>query len=281
MSFSEFAYTTLLKPRPVRAMANAFLRAIVPETLRVGPATIVLNPRDPVVSGALTLGVYEKDEIHYFLDHFKPGMTFVDVGANVGLYTGMAIRLAASNILAVEPHKEAFAYLQKTVAANSPSQPVSLSNVAAGKEPGELTLYSNPENKGDNRLYPDPLLSTKQTVPVMRLGDLCNEQKISKIDFLKMDVQGAEMLVLEGGMDILSKSPACTIMTEFWPEGLQKCGSNPHAYLAAFTDLGFEIRELRKGKLHPTSPKVLIESTLGRQYRNLLAFGPKSGAFQG
>ncbi len=274
MSFTEFLYTVILKPAPLRAVANAVLRAIIPASVTLDGARICLNPNDPVVSGALTLGVYEREEIRFFLDHFKPGMTFVDVGANLGLYTALALKVGAGRILALEPLPENFELLKKTVAANSPTAPIHLEQAAAGREPGELSLYANPDNKGDNRLYPDPLLKQQLTVRVESLDALCAKHNIPQIDFLKIDVQGAEMLVLEGAKTLLAHSPNCIIMTEFWPQGLTNCGTDPLAYLEAFTELGFALKELRDGTLHPISAGDLIATTPGRQYRNLMAFGP-------
>ncbi|MEI6035608.1 MAG: FkbM family methyltransferase [Verrucomicrobiae bacterium] len=271
MSLPEFVYTVLLKPWPLRQLANAILCRMIPQKIVVRGATVIPNPADPVVCGALALGAYEKDEIAFFCAHFKPGMTFVDVGANVGLYTALAIRAGAGAVLAIEPHAEAFGFLRKTVAANVPACPVFLENAAAGREPGELALYSNPDNKGDNRLYPDPMLSGCQMVKVETLDALCASRRVTSIDFLKIDVQGAEMLVLEGARSILSISPGCLIMTEFWPSGLEKCGANPQAYHQAFHSLGFEVQELRDGHLRKVSSESLIASTPGRQYRNIVA----------
>jgi FkbM family methyltransferase len=274
MGIPELIYTVFLKPAPLRAVANAGLRAIIPEQVTRYGATVCLNPKDPVVSGALTLGVYERDEIRFFLDHFKSGMTFVDVGANVGLYTALAIKAGAARVLSLEPLPENFALLRSTAAANSPLQPVLLEQVAAGRESGELTLFTNPDNKGDNRLYADPLLKGKLTVQVETLDSLCKKHNIPHIDFLKIDVQGAEMLVLEGAKTILAQSPQAIIMTEFWPQGLTNCGTDPLAYLKAFTELGFDLKELRGERLRPISAKDLIATTPGRKYRNLMAFGP-------
>ncbi len=274
MSLPEFLYTVILKPAPLRALANAALRAIIPASVSLHGAKVCLNPRDPVVSGALTLGVYEREEIRFFRGHFKTGMTFVDVGANVGLYTAIAIQIGAGRILAIEPLPENFGFLKNTVAANTPTQPLHLEQAAVGREPGELSLYTNPDNKGDNRLYPDPLLKQKLTVRVTTLDALCSSHELPQIDFLKIDVQGAEMLVLEGAKSILVNSPGCTIMTEFWPQGLTNCGTDPRVYLEAFAALGFTLSELRDGRLHPVSAGALIASTPGRHYRNILAFGP-------
>jgi FkbM family methyltransferase len=272
MSLPEFVYTVLLKPRPLRVLANAILCRLIPPRIGVRGATVIPNPSDPVVCGALALGVYEKEEIAFFCDHFKPGMTFVDVGANVGLYSALAIHQGAGAVLSVEPHPEAFSFLKKTIVANEPGCPAAMENAAAGSERGELNLYSNPDNKGDNRLYQDPMLTGRHKVRVETLDELCAKNGITSIDFLKVDVQGAEMLVFQGAKNILAASPRCLIMTEFWADGLKKCGTAPRDYLAFFSAQGFELRELAGGILRPFDFDEMIIGTSGRQYRNIVAF---------
>lgn len=273
MSVPEFIYTVLLRPPPLRRIANAALRRVVPPVLDIGGAKVVLNPRDPVVSGALALGVYENDEIDYFRRRFRAGMTFVDIGANAGLYTALALRGGAARVLAVEPHAETFAYLGKTVAANAPQCPVYLENLAAGATGGEMLLYSNPDNKGDNRLYPDPMLAASQPTRVESLDALCAKHGIDAIDFLKMDVQGAELLVLEGAQKILRASPQCLVMAEFWPEGLRRCGGDPAHYFELFASVGIRLKEMVGRELREVDPARLIRETPGRRYRNLVGFG--------
>ena len=132
MNISEFIYTVLLRPAPLRRLANRLIISLLPQTRTVGGAVIHLNPTDPVVSGALTFGVYENEEIAFFTKWYRRcadsgAATFVDIGANVGLYTGLALRLSSSSagvILCAEPSSESRRYLERTIAANSsPSAP--------------------------------------------------------------------------------------------------------------------------------------------------------------
>lgn len=120
MTTSEFVYTVLLKPRLLRRVANALIKLVLPQTVRVRDAVIWINPNDPVVSGALALGVYEQDEISFFRSHFTQDMTFVDVGANAGLYTGLALSTKGykGTVLAIEPCSESRYYLEKTIQNN-------------------------------------------------------------------------------------------------------------------------------------------------------------------
>ena len=84
MTAAEFLYTVVLRPRPLRSLANTVLRLLVRPELHIHGCVVALNPHDPVVSGALTLGVYEKAETRFFRFACRPGMIFLDVGANVG-----------------------------------------------------------------------------------------------------------------------------------------------------------------------------------------------------
>jgi hypothetical protein len=106
MSVTEFIYTVLLKPSPLRKATNFVIKFILPQTSKVKDAVIHLNPDDPVISGALTLNVYEKDEIDFFTKWFQPEMNFIDIGANVGLYSALALRAQKgvnSKVLCIEP----------------------------------------------------------------------------------------------------------------------------------------------------------------------------------
>jgi len=91
MNLPEFVYTVLLKRPPFRLAANAAIKTLLPKTVTVGEAIVWINPNDPVVSGALAFRVFERDEISFFSSHFSRDMTLIDAGANVGLYTGIAL----------------------------------------------------------------------------------------------------------------------------------------------------------------------------------------------
>jgi len=194
VTIAEFVYTILLKPRPLRRAANAAIRALLPGRIRVGEATVWLNPDDPVISGALTLGVYERGEIAYFRSRFGAGMTFIDIGANVGLYSALALSTPGfrGRVLAIEPHSESRLYLQKTIESNAAaaSGAALVCGHAASDRAETLTLYKNPENKGDNRLYPDPLLRGEETVAADTLDNICRRYAIASAQFIKIDVQG-------------------------------------------------------------------------------------------
>jgi FkbM family methyltransferase len=276
MTLAEFVYTVLLRPRPLRRVANAAIRALLPPRVRVGTATVWLNPDDPVISGALTFGVYERGEIAFFRSHFGAGMTFIDVGANVGLYSALALSTPGfrGRVLAIEPHSESRLYLEKTVKGNAAAPgATAICALAASDRAETLTLYKNPDNKGDNRLYADPLLRGEDTVGADTLDNICRRHGIASAQFIKIDVQGAEAKVVRGATGLLAGSVDCILMTEFWPYGLSRCGADGLEYLEMLREFGFRLYELsgNHGTLTAIgSARALVERTQGRRYVNLV-----------
>jgi FkbM family methyltransferase len=279
MSLAQFIYTEVLKPRPLRVLTNAILLCIIPRQTRVGPATIYLDPEDPVLSGAVALRVYEPSELSFFLQHCRGDMTLVDVGANIGLYTSLALHTltAGGRVVSVEPRPQTFTFLEKNIAANrrGAGPRVDAFRLAAAPEAGTRVLFQNPENKADNRVYVSNDFQWETTdVEARPLDDLLAEQGIRAINFLKMDVQGFEQMVLRGIKETLRRSEEVILMSEFWPKGLAEAGGDARGYLEELSELGFQLFELQerpRGKLVPLADRDgFIRALTGRKYANLI-----------
>ncbi|HEX7362826.1 MAG TPA: FkbM family methyltransferase [Bryobacteraceae bacterium] len=269
----EFAYTTVLRPRPVRGIVNSALRAITPRTLKRRGATIVLNPNDPVISGALTLGCYELQETAFFLKACRPGVTFLDIGANVGYYTALALSKMNGNgrVIALEPDPESFRYLQATAAANGGSIAVCVQKAAA-RHHGRMTLFTSHDNRGDNRLYSNELAQGSCEVETAPVDDILKSVGSPTVDLVKMDVQGFEPYVLAGMHRTIQRSPRMILLTEFWPHGIRSAGADPAQFLTGMERLGFRLYELsKKTALAPVlEHSDLIARLKGRRYKNLV-----------
>jgi len=285
MSFAEFIYTEVLKPKPLKALANTILLRIIPETIQVGPATLHLDLTDPVVSGALTLHVFEPSELAFFQKYCHGEMTVVDIGANVGLYTALAMHQldTTGRIITFEPHPQAFAFLQKSITANQTDRStcprVDAFNMAAAQEHGQQELRVNPENHADNRLYRGTYqgkLEDWEALPVegRPVDDVLAELGIDEVNFVKIDIQGYEQKAISGFQKTLSRSQNVILMSEFWPKGLKEAGGSPSEYLQMLTDVGFSLYELKekpRGMAVPLEDwNRLIARLPERKYTNII-----------
>jgi len=271
---AEYIYAVLLRPRPLRYVANGMLRSIIPVSLERHGAKIVMNPNDPVVCGAITLGVYERPETRFFLSVCRPGMTYLDIGANIGYYTALAARRVGSQgrVIAVEPDPECYEYLAKTVAANGFLN-VDLVPKAASESIGVATLYRNFLNRGDNRLYPNKLAIGRHTVETVTVDALLLQLGVTSVDLIKIDIQGFEGHALAGMERTLNQDKPMIILSEFWPQGLEDANTSPMCVLNIVADKGFKIFELgSRGRLKPVQNfECFIARYKDRQYTNIVA----------
>ena len=270
---AEFVYCYLLRPWPLRQLTNWTIRKLLPKQLQIGEATIVLNPNDPVVSGALNFGVYEKAETKFFQTACHSGMTFLDVGANIGYYTALATRAVGPNgkVIALEPDPESFQYLEQTIAANAVGN-VQAFPIAASDVPATLPLYISHDNRGDNRLYQPGVDWPKIEVEARPIDALLAENDIETLDLIKIDVQGYEPKVVAGLSETIRRSPKLTLLTEFWPKGIRDAGGEARNFLQSLRDLGLTLHELKAdGELTELKDDDdLIARHQGRQYTNLV-----------
>ncbi len=274
MSFPEFAYSVLLRPQPLRWAANMTLRAVIPASIQRHGAVIALNPADPVVSGALTLGVYEKTETKFFLSVCAPGMIFLDIGANSGYYTALFLSRSGRDActVAFEPDPQCYEFLTRTVAANQGTR-VTCLRTAASDTIGASLLYQNLENRGDNRLYANPLASSSCQVETSTVDASLDGLCITKVNLIKIDVQGCEAKVFRGMERTIRQSSQLIILSEFWPWGLAQSGDDAVRTLDSLTKAGLSIFHLSpKAKLLPIEDHVAFSRAyVGREYTNIVA----------
>lgn len=260
-------------------MANTVLKWCIPERLTRGGTVLVLNRRDPVVCGAITFGVYETAETKFLRSVFRPGMTFVDVGANIGYYTALAIGRIGQRgkIVALEPDTENFGFLEQTVRANA-AENVMCIRKAASDQVGTSTLYVSSQNRGDNRLYRNELCDGSYDVEVSTVDELLAECGVSCVDLVKIDVQGYEGRVVSGMWETIRRSARLIMLMEFWPDGLERAGTPAMQLLNDLEAAGMELLELGpKGSVKPIADKRrLIARYPGRRYTNIV--GVRGGA---
>ncbi len=149
--------------------------------------------------GALLNPDYNIEELRFLRAHLRQGGVFVDVGANVGTY---ALALArdvgtAGKVIAIEPHPVTHARLAFNNAASGFAQ-VALVQAAAGADDGELLIETDGDNLGASHIVSGDASGKAIRVPSLRLQRILQEAAVTRVDALKIDVEGYEDRVLTG-----------------------------------------------------------------------------------
>ncbi len=269
-SIATYIYTVLLKQKHIRRLTNAILLSVVVrESVTIKEGILYLNQKDVVISSALALGVYEPFQIEVFRSLLSSSMTVVDIGANIGLYTVIAAK-KAGKVFSFEPESENIALLNKNVRENGLANVQTFQKAVADTEGTQEFFISN-NNKGSHSLFTPPDTFEKGTVETISLDAWAAQNHIDNIDLIKIDVQGAEFLVLKGMKKILARHP--TILIEYDPDMLASSGGDPINILEDFKSLGYTIHNISETykKLELVSDiQSLRESLRGRKFTNLL-----------
>jgi FkbM family methyltransferase len=175
-------------------------------------------------------------------DLVAPGSTVVDVGANVGFFT---LKFASwvgeqGQVIAIEPDIENFETLAAKVTGAGLERRVRLHQAAAAAEAGYVHFQRNELHPGDHRIT---LGGGGIEVPTVTIDDLVGAAGAESVSLVKVDVQGAEMLVLAGASRILAKMrPA--LFVEVDDGALQALGSSASTLVGYLEAAGYEMHEL-------------------------------------
>jgi FkbM family methyltransferase len=203
--------------------------------------------RNYIANRMMMKGTFETEEVKLIKMNLSSADVFVDVGANIGLYTCMACSFG-KYVVAIEPQPQnlecLYANLNNNNCQNIEVFPLGLSNT-----PGLLILYgaSGPSASLVSG-WADYSKRFKRVIPVNTLDTLLDDRFLGKNLFIKIDVEGAEYNVLRGAMKTLQMSPRPTwfieiCLSEFHPGGINP---NYEATFDLFWQHGYEIRMANK-----------------------------------
>jgi FkbM family methyltransferase len=162
------------------------------------------------------------------------GSTVIDVGANIGFFSMRFARWVgpAGRVIAVEPEAQNIASLRRRVARARLSDVVDCVHAAAADRPGQLRLAVTPGHPGNHHLA-----GTGERVPAVALDDLVGRDE-RPVSLIKIDVQGAEALVIAGAGRLLEEQrPA--IYVEVDAPSLRRLGSSPGELIATIVERGY------------------------------------------
>ena len=199
-------------------------------------------------------GLYEPETYELFKKTVTPGMVVVDIGAHIGYFTRLFSKLAGTNgkVLAFEADPENFALLRQNTRQCENVEQVEL---ALTDRAGTIDFYHYDDKSGAHSTLgnvPLNFAKRKITVNATTLDVWLEEKQVSRIDVIKMDIEGGESAALKGMTRALAS--ARVLVTEFAPAWIKAAGSTPLAFLQSIERHGFEVSAITAAGLIKLSP---------------------------
>lgn len=151
----------------------------------------------------------EAGPINLLAGYVQPHTWAIDVGANIGVFTLPFARFVRGDgrVIALEPEPANFAVLERRVRASGLKELVQLHRAVAAEREGTLYLSVNPAHPGDHKIA-----DHGEPVPGLTLDRLIKDAGDPRVSLIKIDVQGAELRVLQGAAEVIDKHrPALVI----------------------------------------------------------------------
>jgi len=192
-------------------------------------------------------GGFDKNELGELTKRLGRGSVFLDVGSYFGYYAlEVAQRMGDGvTVHAFEPAPNNFKQLMGNVALNGYAT-LKAHNVAIGDVEGAVGFEGAPEaNGGTGRIVESSGGPDVEKVRCVTLDGFVEAEGITRVDGMKIDVEGAETRVLAGGRRTLERFKP-TLVVEYNPPCLQRYGTEPEALLRQLRDLGYEIYRAKR-----------------------------------
>ena len=201
-----------------------------------------------------SVGIYEPGTQAIMAHLLRAGMQVVDVGANIGLHTLCMGRLVGptGKVWAIEPSQEIAVCLGRTIEANGLQRVVAVLPVAAGDRKEKVALHIG-TTSGLSSLYPLGIESNIQDTQMDRLDNLIPIQ----MDFLKIDAEGSEIMIMEGMGGYLDY-PDLAIVAEYGAQHIKKSRLSPAEWFGCFEERGFNCYMINDDKNPILTTKLAV-----------------------
>lgn len=182
---------------------------------------------------------FELPEVSWATEYLGSGAVFVDIGANIGAFSVSLARNTDTSAVAVEPVGRTFHSLAANVARNGLAGRIKTLRAAVGEVPGRVLLTSglNAANHVVPRVRERPSRD-EELVQQISLDHLVESEGLTRLDLIKLDVEGVELSVLKGARNALTRFYPAVLM-EIETRWTERYGYSPHEIFAFMGALGY------------------------------------------
>lgn len=230
---------------------------------------LFVDSRDVSLAPHLIMdGIWEPAVSTLLSQRLRPGMRVVEVGANVGYHSvQIAHMIGRTGVLACfEANPRLAQVLARSIEVNGFRERTIVCNCAAGAHVGQVEFNIFEHHLGASSLVASEATASEYhdtvrriTVQATTLDAACADW--SHLDFLKIDAEGAEPIVLDGARAVIARSPRLEILLEFGPAFWPSVEA-ARGFLQMWTEAGFRISRLTaSGRVEPAAIDTLLDPT--------------------
>jgi FkbM family methyltransferase len=223
-----------------------------------------VDPASHLGREILDTGTYEPLTMELIEALLRPGDSFVDVGANEGVFSVLASRCVGrgGRVLSIEPQSRLTEVLQRNFRENGCDN-IQLEQVALSDSEGKSVMsLSASTNTGASSFLVAPRFAAKDKVVTRTLDQVLQTRELHRARLAKIDCEGAEAKVIEGALKALKKQFFQFLLIEFHPRLTGPLA--PQKIDRALRDCGYELSQVRTGHWLYHLPKLPeVEGSLG------------------
>lgn len=200
---------------------------------------------DSMLSEPIFTGNFEPSELHFVQAYLKKNDHFLDVGANIGLFTVIAAEKvgAEGKIYSFEPVTKTFDRLRENIELNQLAMAFPV-HAALSSSDGELDMVVSIEGYDAWNSFGKPSAGTgfaTEAVKVIKLDSWLAQHPEVKPALIKIDVEGWEGHVLQGGNGIFSAAHAPDLLVEFTESNCKNAGTSCSELYDTLSNLGYQV----------------------------------------
>jgi len=192
----------------------------------------------------------DADEITLLEKLVKPGDHVLDIGANIGFYAKILSELVGIDgmVYCFEPDSTNFRRLVSNVGR---LRNVKVVNMAVADKAGKLNVYKSKLLNVDHRTYPVDNYDSIEETESVAIDELVSNQVITRVDLIKIDIQGFELTAFKGMEELLTQNNNLKIIAEYWPHGFKRAGTSALEFFDFFTERGYFFSVINGEELLP------------------------------